>query len=693
MPARPFFYDSARARPRALRLGLLTLLACIPARALAQSASAPAPAPAPAADAEVRAAPRIASTHGSDPTASGTALDLTRRITTPRSLGDVVRESPGAQVVNTGGMGAFSAVSLRGADREESLVLLDEIPLSTPDGGAFDLSQFPAELFARVNVFRGGAPVWLGSGAIGGVVQLVPQRLEQNVARLALGAGSYGTWQLHGGTSVLLPAGWTSHAQLVVRGTQGDFPFYYDGTTPFDRTDDRTLRRANADWQEATGLHDLTVPLLGGTLHVLALGTQRGGGIPGPGSSPTQDVRRDSSRALLALAYDRETGGQRFHRRTQVVVSGAYGGERLTDVMGELGINKFRATDDHSWRVFARAAHTLSLTSWLDTTCVASYALDAYLPVDPLAFPAPRRSLRQTAAPALELALHGKTGAVRYELRPSARLEWSATEIDATPDFADRYEPRQRVLVPTVRVGGVVAPRASFAFSASYATGKRVPTILELFGDRGLLLPAFDLTPVRSQTVDGGASWRGRFWNVRGSAELRGFYQERRGAIALASTSQRTVRYENLSRVEQWGLESGLSGTIGEHVALAGAFTWLETETATGKRLAFRPRFVSYVRPEARWRFERGWVSGASLSAEAARRSFVFTDPANTTYVDACLKVALGAALSLFAERVRLSARMDDVADARCTDLLGYPLPGRSLFFSLTFQEVLNDRS
>jgi vitamin B12 transporter len=632
---------------------------------------------------------KMVAAHALDPTASGTSLDLTDRVTMPRSLGDVVREAPGALVRNTGGPGAFSSVSLRGADTDETLVLLDEIPLSTPDGGAFDLSLFPAELFEKVNVFRSGAPAWLGSGAIGGVLQLVPRRREENGIRGTLGAGSFGTYQLHGGTDVAIPHGLQIHTQIFMRGTEGNYPYRDDRGTLYDRSDDLTFRRKNADFVEASGMQDLTLPLWGGTLHLLALGVQRGGGFPGPGSQPTPKIRRESSRALAALSFTREVdeGGQ-HPRRLQLVASGAYSGDRFVDLYGQLGTSKVTATDDRGFRAFVRSAGSLRIARWLDSTLVSSYAFDTFLPFNRYVFPQPEGSTRHTVATAFELEASGSLGRVRFALRPSARIEWSRSELHAPPSYMREYDANQTVLAPTLRVGGVIEPVSYLTVSASVSTGRRLPTVFELFGDRGLVLPSVNLKPVDSMTYDGGVTVKKRWGDLRVTAELRGFVQERQNAIAMFRTAQFQVGHENLSAVRQWGIESGLRGSLGEFFDLSGSFTWLDTDTALDKRLPFRPRYVAYVRPEGKLAFANKWVSEASLSAELWHRSFAFVDYANLAYTGACMKVALGVAVTMFERRIRLSARMDDSADARCTDLVGYPLPGRSTFFSVTYQEV-----
>jgi vitamin B12 transporter len=229
--------------------------------------------------------------------------------------------------------------------------------------------------------------------------------------------------------------------------------------------------------------------------------------------------------------------------------------------------------------------------------------------------------------------------------------------------------------------------------SASYATGTRLPMISELFGDGGLILASPDLRPVRSTSYDGGVTAKGKLGVAKGLAELRGFWQRRNDAIAMFRTSQYQAAYENLSSVHAYGLESFLSGELTRWVRGSGAFTWLETETALDKRLPFRPKFVAFGRPELYVPIERGWVSSASVATELWHRSFAFYEDKNLNYSPACTKLGFGAGLNLFHESVRVSARLDDALDARCTDLMGYPLQGRTLFFSLSYREVEHDAS
>jgi iron complex outermembrane receptor protein len=130
---------------------------------------------------------------------------------------------------------------------------------------------------------------------------------------------------------------------------------------------------------------------------------------------------------------------------------------------------------------------------------------------------------------------------------------------------------------------------------------------------------------------------------------------------------------------------------LSDYAALHASLTWLRSENALDQRLPFRPEYVSYVRPEAHLSFDQRVVSRAGLFAELSDRSFAYVDNANLAYVGGCLQVGLGAFLELLQRRLRLSANIADANDARCTDLIGYPLPGRSFFLSLSYKEMADE--
>ncbi|HEY6221982.1 MAG TPA: TonB-dependent receptor, partial [Candidatus Eisenbacteria bacterium] len=88
-------------------------------------------------------------------------------------LADALREVPALDVQRSGGLGKFTDIRLRGADPRHTLVLFDGIPLNGPWLGIFDLADLMDPGVERVEVLGGPASSLYGSGAVGGVIQVL----------------------------------------------------------------------------------------------------------------------------------------------------------------------------------------------------------------------------------------------------------------------------------------------------------------------------------------------------------------------------------------------------------------------------------------------------------------------------------------------------------------------------------------
>ncbi len=110
---------------------------------------------------------------------SGRALTVIDRDTIEQRqtvvLSDLLASTPGITVSRNGGMGGFTGVRIRGAEAEQTLVLIDGVRVNDPSspGGGFDFGNLLASSIDRVEVLRGPNSVVWGSQAIGGVVNIV----------------------------------------------------------------------------------------------------------------------------------------------------------------------------------------------------------------------------------------------------------------------------------------------------------------------------------------------------------------------------------------------------------------------------------------------------------------------------------------------------------------------------------------
>lgn len=657
------------------------------ARARAQDTDPSTAEPGYGAHARIRAP--IAATASEDATASGTALAVESRMSALESVAEVIADAPGARVESTGGLGAFSGVALRGAGLAHTTVLLGDIPLSTPDAGAFDLSLVPLESLESVEIYRGGAPVWWSDGAIGGVVRLVPRRAKQRFLQARAGAGSFGRAELSATSSLVLDGG-ALLSHVGFQRADNDYPYPEDGQTAFVPGDDTTLEQRNARIDAGHGLVHASADVLGGRLDAVATAHGRTEGIPGPLAAPTARTRRKLVRALGALAYTREgraRGGERAYR-VQALASASYQNNRLTDD-GELGISRLVASDDDWSRAYARVAGSVAAAAFLEPTVVLSVARDDYRPEDPLAFSnPPRPSGRSTQAVAFEPRVHGELGGVALELRPSVRGQWTQASIWVSdgPPGAQAREQRDEAFA-TYRVAGVIAPVRALALSASLSTGVRVPSLLELFGDRVYQTPNLDLRPERSRSLDVSAVLKGRAGALAGSAELRGFALSIDDLISYVRNAQHTVRAENLDSAEVLGIEAGLRGALGRHLALHAAATALRTRNQFGREVPLRAPLLAQARPELS--LFPAFADRVALFAEVEHTAFMYLDDSNLTSLPGRTIFSAGALVELIAERLTISARLYNITDRLATDVVSRPLPGRQLLVAVSGQSSL----
>ncbi len=112
-----------------------------------------------------------------------------------RSLVDVLRRLPGIDIAQNGGMGQTASVYVRGTEAKHLLLLIDGVPVARSGiSNDPELNQIPLSLVQRVEYIRGPRSTVYGSGAIGGVVNVITQSgSEQSQINASVGSKGYQT--------------------------------------------------------------------------------------------------------------------------------------------------------------------------------------------------------------------------------------------------------------------------------------------------------------------------------------------------------------------------------------------------------------------------------------------------------------------------------------------------------------------
>lgn len=122
------------------------------------------------------------------------AIDTRRMANQTADLGQVLNRTTGIKMREQGGVGSDFDFSISGLSGKSVKFFLDGVPLEVM-GSAMNLNNIPVNLAERIEVYKGVAPVSLGSDALGGSVNIVTNKALGNYLDISHSYGSFQTNQ------------------------------------------------------------------------------------------------------------------------------------------------------------------------------------------------------------------------------------------------------------------------------------------------------------------------------------------------------------------------------------------------------------------------------------------------------------------------------------------------------------------
>lgn len=587
-------------------------------------------------------APSLRSAAARAPGAAVTIIPAQQYAGEAKSTAGLLATSPGVAVAEHGGPGQLSQISIRGSSAEQVKILLDGLPLNSAAGGGVDLSTIPHQWISRLEVVRGTEGVHHGSGALGGVVNVITNPAAAGRWGASATAGSFGTFEGDGHLGVGGP-GWGLLGSVSGSTTRGDFP--YRNTYLHQ---DGTLENAAA-WQ-AGSLWKGFWRSGGGRLDAAAQASAGRRQLPGRISDPTPHDWQEEARGLASLAFRRPIGAG-----PTVSLGGWARLDRL-----EVSVEDLAGGAPTLQRGLAGAA-TMGL-SWPGELGAITASVEAG------GERLEAGGIGDRSRPVVAAVLAGDLVALRGRLRigPGVRLE-----------RAGPFGGVSAKLGATLELAGPVSLRAGAG--RTY----RVPSFAELYLQQGVVAPNPELRP---ETGAGGdAALVASGW--AGSASVGGFATLYDDLVVYQPASFRRFQPRNAGRSAARGLE--VEGALSPLRSLAGlsgglAYTYLATETLrgredeVGKDLPRKPRHRLYGRLA---------LGGdpAELHAELQWISRRFVDLANTVAIPASATVGAGGSVRLLRDpELHLNLEVRNLLDDRTLeDDYMNPLPGRTVLVTL----------
>jgi outer membrane cobalamin receptor len=545
--------------------------------------------------------------------------------------------------------GNLTTIGLRGANTEQTLILLDGVKLNSAQDNLFDLTTLPLTLAQRVEVVRGNSSALYGANSIGGLVNVITPEPDRFGAKATAGIGSFGKRYLqatHSNWSA--PLGYVVAASLSRTGDS----FSYRDTS--DSVHERINSDINAQDVMAKGV------FAQGPHRVSLLGeynvTRRG--EPGPTYWPADSARMDDYRGIVHLSYDvQETDNawlesQLYHH--------------------------------HSWRHYWNP----DTLSWVNDTHVTNVSgvmtkqtvHFARWATAIVGLEGEREQFRSTAIGSPQR----RTGSGWAE----ARLRWLSFDIVPMARFDWLNDSRQRPDSTTARSNTrVVSPKLTLAYAgptwlnlyASAGRSFRAPTFNELYWPEDPWTKGNpQLKPEWATSVDLGASARsGSFLYGR----LGLWHSFLTDLIQWQPDSAYVYRPVNLDTATITGgeLELSLSSV---HTGIVGNATYMLARSHD-MDLIYRPRLGLAVSPWAGW-------GPARLTCDVRYTGLRYTipdtlPPNDTNSLPSFLVLDAGVAFTPTFGRLGTALRggVRNLFDRQYEVMKGYPIPGRSWYAEL----------
>lgn len=560
------------------------------------------------------------------------------------SVEALLRRVAGVTVVNSGGLGARTDVSIRGADEDQTLVLIDGVRVNDPasTGGRFDFAGLSVQGIERIEVLRGAQSALYGGEAIGGVINIVTRRADEGVGGyVGLGGGSYGTFRQETGFGARRE-GWDLTLDAVNQTAEG-FSRSKDG----DEKDGAKLR------------------------------TLSGHG----GYEASERLRFDAAARYEDVFAELDPTATRdgFADKHDRVWSGRLGAElalldgawtQHLDLYGSRTLRRFEDESTAGVRTVsdfdgARAGlewrHDLAFDDANQLTLGVDVHRDYGQARERSAGASRERYDRDEDA----YAAYGL-----YSLELFDRLNLTAGgRFDDFEAFGTEFTYRLTAALPITETDTVLR--------ASHATGAKAPTIQQRFDDTFL----FGFLPVRGNP-DLGVE-RSRSWDV-------GVEQTLFNRMAVASATlfrndfDDLIEYDagagtflQLDEATTEGVELGLKVTPTDRVTLTGSYTFMTTEDQSdGSELARRPRHAGSVVADV------SLTDRLSFQASASHIGRRYNQSGERGRLDAYTLVGLAARYALL-DGLELHGRIDNLFDADYEEAENLATPGRSVFAGL----------
>lgn len=612
----------------------------------------------------------------------GTSLSVVTRdeivASQTRAGADALRSLPGVSVSQQGGAGNVSVVRMRGAESNHTLVLIDGVEVNSGVDGFYDFANLATDDIARIEVLRGPQSGLYGSGALGGVINIITQS-GKGPARV-FGEAEGGSFNTRGGRAGVSGGTDTAWGSFMVSSRHTDgfniAPLGKErdgselktlsmkgGVKPFRNLTLSGSFRASKLETEYDAFDSLYLPN-----GLPALGYQTAVDAPYYSKNDMWSGRIAADLSLFDDAWTHQVFATRasrdFFDHSLDLASFQLKDSKLNDRTTTYG---YKSTVRIGPKEGGPVRHFVTgLIEWRDETFEQPTSAD---------FQADRSRLSYV-------------GEVRGEYFGLLGLGASLRRDD-NDSFDDTTDWRVD--------GSLKVPTTPFRLHASYGTGTKLPSFTELYGRFSRYQANSNLKPEKSKGWDAGVETK--LLNGRAMVDVTYFNTDLTDEITEDFTAYPLIRPINLTgESTRQGIEVSGRFAVTQSVSLGAAYTWLDAKDDKGKQELRRPKHqarfdVDWRSDDKRGRINLSAIYNGSMPDYASAVTgygTCFGYPCGlyaneTKYLDSYWLVRLAGSYEI-APGVEATGRIENLLDQNYQEVFGYETAGLAAYAGLRFK-------
>ncbi|MEG9304156.1 TonB-dependent receptor [Psychrobacter celer] len=556
---------------------------------------------------------------------------------------DVLKNQPGINITQSGGMGTASNFYMRGFDSKQVLVIIDGIRYGSISLGSPSLNLLAADQIDRIEVLYGasGSSIY-GSDAMGGVIQIFTKgnNVEQSNVSTTVGYGSNNHYQV--GITGQLKNDTSSLSLGVSRNETDGFNAIANSDSYDFNADDDGFKSTNASLALQHKLSD-----------------SLSAGISALYTDSTTDI--DSAGNAFPNAYSDQKNGSAnayLQYKTPLTVSKLSYGQSIdkstTHDANSIDYQKgsqYDTTQEQArleTSINAQPGTVIVGAEWLSQQLDASDVLDFSGYPDP-AVQTPYNPDDRTV----------KSAFVGYQLADTYYDVQANYRVDDNSQYGHES---------TYNLGAAIRPLAGMRIGANYATGFRAPTFNDLYWP-GFSNP--NLKPERTENTEVFVE----YVNDVQTSRLTGYYTDAEDLISSAANISE-AKIKGLSLTSDWNMNAFIFGL---------GYDYLDAKDKTAnsasynQQLAYRPKnsgmvYVGYQQPMFDVRLEAKHTDDRLTAENNKLDSYTLLNLSGAVYIT---------------PNLRANLRVDNITDEDYTlaSQFGneYATEGTSYFGSLTY--------